>query len=122
MSKGWIKTQKGIEWRREYYRKNRVTRIQVLKASKAKRRKENQQGVLEYLRTHTCVDCPEIDPIVLQFDHVRGKKRSSIGSMVHAPLAWTTIAKEIAKCEVRCANCHMRRTAKEWWGQIAKLT
>ena len=33
--------------------------------------------------------------------------------MVSSILSWDTIMKEVAKCEVRCANCHRRRTAKQ---------
>jgi hypothetical protein len=27
--------------------------------------------------------------------------------------SWKTVELEIAKCEVRCANCHARKTARE---------
>jgi hypothetical protein len=33
--------------------------------------------------------------------------------MVSRQMSWNAIMKEIAKCEVRCANCHRRRTAKQ---------
>jgi len=31
--------------------------------------------VFNHFSKHPCVDCGETDPIVLTFDHVRGKKR-----------------------------------------------
>jgi len=39
--------------------------------------------VTEYLRTHPCVDCGESDPMVLTFDHVRGKKTMDIAELIH---------------------------------------
>jgi hypothetical protein len=71
-----------------------------------------QRYVWDYLSTHPCVDCGETDPVVLEFDHVRGKKRASIARMVSNLYSVDSIKKEIAKCEVRCANCHRRRTSK----------
>lgn len=63
--------------------------------------------------SHPCIDCGEQDVLVLQFDHVRGQKLQSISELVKAGYAWKAIEAEIAKCEVRCANCHARRTAKQ---------
>ena len=74
---------------------------------------ENLRHMYEYLLQNPCVDCSCGDPIVLQFDHVRGTKRDSISRMVGHYVSWKTILKEIKKCEVRCANCHLRRHAKE---------
>ena len=73
-----------------------------------------------YLLAHPCVDCGESDPIVLQFDHVRGVKVDSISTMIRGGWSWTKIAAEIEKCEVRCANCHTRRTALVggWWRHL----
>ncbi len=72
--------------------------------------------VLDYLRTNGCVDCPEKDPIVLDFDHLRDKK-CGISKMIHNGTSIQKIVEEIEKCEVRCANCHRRKTAKDfdWW-------
>lgn len=54
-----------------------------------------------------CVDCGFTDIRALQFDHVRGTKRDSISRMVRQGTSDALLRAEIAKCEVRCANCHM---------------
>ena len=53
-----------------------------------------------------CVDCGEDNTIVLEFDHVRGVKKSNVSDMANQSYSFKTIQKEIDKCEVRCANCH----------------
>ena len=55
----------------------------------------------------------ESDWVVLEFDHVNGKKINNIANMVQRGWALETIKNEISKCEVRCANCHRRRHYKE---------
>lgn len=72
----------------------------------------NTRLAYEYLLKHPCVDCGEADPIVLEFDHVRGEKRWNIADMVRSGRKWERVLEEIEKCEVRCANCHRRITAK----------
>jgi hypothetical protein len=62
-------------------------------------------------RKHPCVDCGERDPVVLEFDHLRDKVRN-VSGMANACQPWAKIEAEIAKCEVVCANCHRRRTAR----------
>jgi hypothetical protein len=69
-----------------------------------------QAKILEYLESHPCVDCGEKDPIVLEFDHIRGRKIEGIAVMLQQRRPWERIEKEIQKCDVRCANCHKRRT------------
>jgi hypothetical protein len=51
--------------------------------------------------------------LVLEFDHVRGVKKSDICKLANRPANLETLADEIEKCDVRCANCHRRRTVKE---------
>lgn len=68
--------------------------------------------VNNYLLTHPCIDCGEADPVVLEFDHVKGTKVKAVSQMVANKAPDNLIIKEIEKCEVRCANCHRRVTAK----------
>jgi hypothetical protein len=66
--------------------------------------------LLEYFRSRPCVDCGEHDPLVLEFDHL-GDKRFTIGRAL-PDRSWESLLAEIEKCEVVCANCHRRRTAR----------
>jgi hypothetical protein len=81
------------------------------------RRAEACEWLLGYLCEHACVDCGENDPVVLQFDHVRGAKRADMAQLVQDHATVATLEAEAAKCDVRCANCHVKRTARQfgWW-------
>ena len=97
------------KWYREH--------MAVCKARTTKRwkhaRRIAQVCVREYLKSHACVDCGESDLVVLDFDHVRGKKEYNVGEMLARGMLPAAIMEEIEKCVVRCANCHRRKTAKE---------
>jgi hypothetical protein len=72
-----------------------------------------QTKLWEFYLDHPCVDCGETDPIVLECDHQRDKIMA-ISTMMQNKISWDKIQKEIEKCEVRCSNCHRRRTAKQF--------
>jgi hypothetical protein len=97
-----------------HYAGNRAAMQSMLDERREWQRAINRRLVGKYLRDHPCVDCGITDPIVLEFDHVRGTKVKSVGAMVLAPVATETLRREIDKCVVRCANCHRRRTARTW--------
>ena len=59
-----------------------------------------------------CMDCGETNPLLLDFDHL-WDKHADVSYMVHSGQSWKRIETEIDKCEVRCANCHARKTACE---------
>lgn len=94
----------------DHYRRHRHTYIQKALHRNKRVLEEHQLRLLAYLSAHPCVDCGEGDPVCLEFDHVRGDKIDEIGRML-GDRPWRVIEAEIAKCDVRCANCHRRRTA-----------
>jgi hypothetical protein len=75
--------------------------------------------VIEYLLDHPCVDCGISDPLVLEFDHM-DNKIMDVSSLAGSSVAWKRVEAEIAKCVVRCANCHRKRTALDrgWYKWI----
>ena len=84
---------------------------------------EYKRRIGEHLAGHPCVDCGETDVRVLDFDHEEGTdKRADIAALVAACGRWSDIEAEIAKCSVRCANCHRRVTserARDWRSAFA---
>jgi hypothetical protein len=98
------------EYHREHYLSNRERYIAQAAEQKTKLRLERTRKLLEYFKSHPCVDCGESDPVVLEFDHLRDKSFAVAAKLVN--YRWERILEEIAKCEVVCANCHRRRTAR----------
>jgi hypothetical protein len=85
-------------------------------------RDRNARYIYAYLLEHPCVDCGEADPIVLDFDHVRGKKLCNVSHLLSGTPSLKRIQAEIDKCEVRCANCHRRVTAQRhgWFAYLSR--
>lgn len=98
---------------KSYYQKNKAKHRQQVMANTARYIARNQKIVLEYLKLHPCVDCGESDPIVLEFDHVVGEKKTTVANLVRIGASVKMLMEEIVKCVVRCANCHRRKTALE---------
>ena len=99
---------------REHYKNN--VGYYVKKAMRRKKlyQQEVHRKIFSYFSSHPCVDCGESDPIVLEFDHIEKKtKVRAVSEMISRLCSWNTIFKEIQKCEVRCANCHRRKTATQ---------
>jgi hypothetical protein len=61
-----------------------------------------------YQRDRACRDCEETDPRCLQFHHVEGTKRESVGTMIADGWPVKDVLDEVEKCVVLCANCHRR--------------
>lgn len=100
---------------RRHYEKNRQKMIDRARVDTDRRRREARAYVADYLASHPCVDCGETDPLVLEFDHRDpSTKVAAIAQMVGRG-CWSVqrLQTEIDKCDVRCTNCHRRRTRQQ---------
>lgn len=97
---------------KRYYEENKEHHREVIGERNKKLREQNRRLLFEYYQSNPCVDCGNDNPIVLELDHRDGTdKVSDVSKMMHS--SWETIEAEIKKCDVRCANCHRIRTAKQ---------
>lgn len=89
--KQWMKTPKGQAVQRRYTEKRRAW----MQDEKLRR---------------GCIDCGYNEhPAALDFDHIEGEKRFAVSKVSRSLEA---LKAEIAKCVVRCANCHRIRTSE----------
>lgn len=100
------------EYKRDWYLRHREGHIEHVRVNRTRSTAANQIRIWQHLAQHPCVDCGETDIVVLEFDHIRDK-HSDVSHMATMGFCWETIEAEIAKCEIRCANCHRRKTARE---------
>jgi hypothetical protein len=108
------------EYNREHYLANRQRYVDQARERKQALALERTTYLIEYFRSHPCVDCGETDPVVLEFDHLADKS-FNIGQALPYR-RWKAVLDEIAKCEVVCANCHRRRTRRRKGSLRATLT
>jgi len=70
-----------------------------------------------------CFDCGyDANADALQFDHVRGVKKFRLAAATAAGLGSQRFLDELSKCEVRCANCHAIRSAKQHRLRLARVS
>ena len=96
-----------------WYLKNRQRQLELKTVWREKRRYEMRKVIWDYLKIHPCVDCGESDPIVLEFDHQKEKVKT-VSEMATYGYNPERLMKEVKKCVIRCANCHRRKTAKQF--------
>lgn len=101
--------EKRKEERQKYGRTWRAIPENKIKVSQYKKRlyQQIQKAIREAKLGKPCMDCGgNFPPCAMDFDHVRGEKQFNVGLAKNL----TQLAKEIAKCELVCANCHRIRT------------
>lgn len=99
------------EFDRVFYNKN-APKIKQRKRILNKKRYQENKSKTDKIKSETpCTDCGKLfHPCQMQFDHLKDKKFNV--SEILQNYNWETIEKEVAKCEVVCANCHCLRTFK----------
>ena len=96
-----------------HYLNNKGIYNERTRARKAQVQNENMSRVSSHLSMHPCVDCGQSDIRLLEFDHINGQKSRGIADLLSWGFSWSPIEAEIAKCEVRCANCHRIKTIEQ---------
>jgi hypothetical protein len=103
------------EYPLQFTTRHKVTCKDCYKIDKKKYKKIRQHNrrkfMIDYLKTHPCVDCGNSDIRVLEFDHLRDKKYTISRLMnISSYKSMEILKTEMDKCEVVCANCHRIRT------------
>lgn len=97
---------------RKNYSANKDVMKKQISKNKEKYKIELQKFIFDYLSNHPCVHCNETDPVVLEFDHLRDKE-TNVSTAIKNIWSIARIKTEISKCQILCANCHRRKTAKD---------
>ena len=101
------KTLRNREASRRYYQKN--------KEYYRNKKKENLNRkilLVNKIKNVPCMDCNNMfPPMCMDFDHRNSEdKVESISNMVRSYIGLEKLLREIAKCDIVCANCHRIRT------------
>jgi transcription elongation factor Elf1 len=106
-------------YRHAHYLANKADYVRRAIVQTKARREENRRQVLLYLATHPCVDCGNANVVTLEFDHRdRARKLTEVSRLI-GNRRWPRVLTEIEKCDVRCINCHRRKTGREFgWAKV----
>lgn len=101
------RTAEGADnWRSRWMRKETIRNAERPGWSR------NLNHVGAFLELRGCMDCAVSDIRVLEFDHVIGAKSFSISAGIRGEVPLHSLIAEMSKCDIRCSNCHRRRTAE----------
>lgn len=99
------------DYTRWHYQQNKEKYKARARAHNIATRKNVRNALLDYLLRHPCVDCGESDPVVLEFDHRDSTTKDfNVGDAMRMVYSLARVMREVEKCDVRCANCHRRKT------------
>ena len=74
-----------------------------------RRRARLRMWLNDYKRERGCSNCAESDPACLDFHHLdEHEKEMNVSKMVTNGYGKFRLEKEVAKCDVLCANCHRK--------------
>ena len=102
--------EKRREASRRHYAKHREKVIAKAKVYSKAAKNRIRTHINTHLKANPCVDCGETNIIVLEFDHIGDDKKFNISDAARLGYGMKKLKDEIAKCEVRCANCHRKKT------------
>ena len=97
-----------LAYRSRYYKEHQETE----NARKVAYRNRDKEWYLSLKAGKPCVDCGQVfHPAAMHWDHKDGEvKVKAVARLFNGYRSKEKILAEIAKCELRCANCHAVRT------------
>ena len=99
----------------KHYKENKDRLTRLNKKSRLQRVLLKRNFVISLLQENCCVECSESDIRVLDFDHIdKTTKLRGISQMIWDNTPLWKLKEEIEKCEVRCSNCHRKRTFEQF--------
>jgi hypothetical protein len=111
------------EWSKEYEARPEVRARRNEQARDARREKSRSHPhaiALRKIKSGPCVDCGlSFPPAMMEMDHVRGSKsfNVTIVEVVRPHITTEMFEAEVAKCDLRCPNCHrLRHYRNGEWG------
>lgn len=109
-------------YKKSHYRANQDEYVWRGNEAKQRLTQRNMNLIVDYLVLHPCLECGEDDVIVLDFDHRDPATKTSSISELACRVGQQKLLAEIAKCDVLCANCHRRKTARQLGHSRYKIT
>ncbi len=102
----WEYLEKKRAWDRNYYQRHKIER----QAANSVRRARLYEYLQQIKSKASCAYCGENHPAALQFHHRDpSQKEFNVGEFVTRQLGgMDKLKKEIEKCDVVCANCHLK--------------
>lgn len=88
--------------------------IECCSARKKKRRQETSKWITDYKMSRACEMCgyskethDSFTPKALHFHHPQGNKEFTIGNIAKTGHSVEKLSKEVDKCVLLCARCHI---------------
>lgn len=109
------------EYRDKHYADNKDKYVEKARRNEAIYRERNKVYIFAFLKDNPCVDCGETDMRCLQFDHNDPELKSfNVAEATTRGISLAVLEEEVAKCTVRCANCHAKKTAEQFQFKMYK--
>lgn len=100
---------------KDHYIKNKDSYLERANKSNSTYTIRNKENLIDFLKDKKCIDCGEDDIRTLEFDHIDPvSKHRAVSELVVNSYSWKSILIEIEKCEIRCANCHRKKTVMQF--------
>lgn len=97
-------------YNKEWYKKNKQKHRDQVNVSRKLSSKQKREQINK-IKSVPCLDCGNTYPsYCMDFDHLENKEFGIASKITSYPI--DRLLKEIAKCEIVCANCHRIRTYK----------